>query len=340
MDIEYRALGRVDAPMLMNAGQDVFDHASRADSVEAFLSDPRHHIVAAILADRIVGFVSAVNYVHPDKSPELWINEVAVAPEHRRRGVGRRMMTTMLDVGRRLGCSNAWVLTDDANAAAVALYRAAGGILASVPALMFEFDLTSGMPSDPVTRTEAARLTMATSDAEAWEQRLAHAWASIERCEPDAFVAQIEALAAELPPESAIGYFERASAQDSTGHPDRAVPLYRAALRAGLGGLRRRRATIQLASSLRNLGDAGEAASLLERELDAPSDELDDAVRAFLALALADLGREREAVALSLGALSGYLPRYNRSLRNYATALGGSPRDPSRAGEPEQGSAE
>jgi hypothetical protein len=154
-----------------------------------------------------------------------------------------------------------------------------------------------------------------------WENRLATLWNAIERYEPQAFIAQIESLAAELPSGSAIGLFERGSAQDSTGHPDLAVPLYRAALTAGLSGLRRRRAMIQLASSLRNLGNPAEAADLLFAELRGPSDELDGAVRAFLALALVDLGRGREAVGLSLSALSEYLPRYNRSLARYASEL-------------------
>jgi hypothetical protein len=63
----------------------------------------------------------------------------------------------------------------------------------------------------------------------------------------------------------------------------------------------------------------------LVAEIDAMSDELDGAVRAFLALALADLGREREALAQSLTALSHYLPRYNRSLVRYALELAGNP---------------
>ena len=161
---------------------------------------------------------------------------------------------------------------------------------------------------------------MSNTDA-SWESRLAVLWRAIDRCEPQVFVEQIDLLVAELPSASAIGLFERGSAQDSTGHPDLAVPLYRAALKAGLSGSRRRRATIQLASSLRNLGNASEAADLLFAELDAPSDELDGAVRAFLALALVDLGREREAVAHGLIALSKYLPRYNRSLARYASEI-------------------
>ena len=131
----------------------------------------------------------------------------------------------------------------------------------------------------------------------------------------------MDVLVAELPAASAVGLFERASAQDSTGHPDSAVPLYEAALEAGLAGSWRRRAIIQMASSLRNLGHPEQAVDLLTAELHASSDELDGAVRAFLALALVDLGREREAVAVSLTALSHYLPRYNRSLARYAQDL-------------------
>ena len=160
-----------------------------------------------------------------------------------------------------------------------------------------------------------------------WESRLASLWNAIDGYGPDAFVAQVDLLSAELPLESAIGFFECASARDSAGHPDLAVPLYRAALEAGLTGPRRRRATIQLASSLRNLGDAAESADLLFAELHAPADELDGAVRAFLALALVDLGREREAVAVSLFALSKYLPRYNRSLARYAGEIAAATRD-------------
>jgi tetratricopeptide (TPR) repeat protein len=156
---------------------------------------------------------------------------------------------------------------------------------------------------------------------DAWEKRIADLWMAIDDYDADDFVAQVDALVAELPFGSAIGLFERGAAQDSTGHPDRAIALYRAALDAGLTGQRRRRATIQMASSLRNLGNAAEAVTLLTAELRTTSDDLDGAVGAFLALALVDVEREREAVAASLTALSRYLPRYNRSLARYARQL-------------------
>jgi tetratricopeptide (TPR) repeat protein len=158
-----------------------------------------------------------------------------------------------------------------------------------------------------------------------WEQRMAEAWTSIDQRSEEEFLALVASLAAELPGDSAIAIFERAAAQDSTGHSDVAVPLYRQALELGLTGERRRRAVIQLASSLRNLGRPEESVALLTAELDAGSDHLDDAVRAFLALALVDTGREREAVSLALTALAPHLPRYQRSLGNYASVLVSAP---------------
>jgi hypothetical protein len=80
---------------------------------------------------------------------------------------------------------------------------------------------------------------------------------------------------------------------------------------------------IQLASSLRNVGRADESVALLRAERDNASDDLDDAVEAFLALSLVDTRREREAVAVALAALARHLPRYQRSLASYARDLSG-----------------
>lgn len=155
----------------------------------------------------------------------------------------------------------------------------------------------------------------------AWEKRVAEAWASIDEHVEADFRALIDGLVAELPEGSAVGLFERGAALDSTGHCDKAVPLYQEALDQGLTGERRRRAVIQMSSSLRNLGRPEESVKLLSEEMGAGSDHLDDAVRGFLALALVDVGREREAVSLALRALAPHLPRYQRSLANYGRLL-------------------
>ena len=158
-----------------------------------------------------------------------------------------------------------------------------------------------------------------------WEQRLSDLWASFDELGEQAFLDKMELLVAELPADSAVAAFERAGSFDSTGHSDLAVPLYRRALELGLQGQRRRQAVIQMASSLRNLGQASESVALLMAERERASDDLDDAVSATLALALVDVGREREAVSVAVMALSHHMTRYRRSMANYARLLSNRP---------------
>ena len=111
---------------------------------------------------------------------------------------------------------------------------------------------------------------------------------------------------------------------DSTDHSDQAVVLYQEALELGLAGMRRRRAVIQMSSSLRNIGRVTESVELLtaeEQNHDPDAAMLADALSAFLALCLADVGREREAVSVALRTLAPHLPRYQRSVANYAQLL-------------------
>jgi tetratricopeptide (TPR) repeat protein len=151
------------------------------------------------------------------------------------------------------------------------------------------------------------------------EDRLAALWDVLEDLPEAEFHRRMDEVCADLPP--AVSAFERGAAQDSTGHSDRAVPLYQEALRLGLTGERRRRAVIQMASSLRNLGRPEESVAVLTEERERASDHLDDAVAGFLALALADVGRERDGLRAALEALAPHLPRYQRSLANYARLL-------------------
>jgi Tetratrico peptide repeat len=83
-----------------------------------------------------------------------------------------------------------------------------------------------------------------------WEQRVSELWDSLDEHGEDEFLARMEELIAELPENSARAAFERASAFDSTGHADKAVPLYRQALELGLEPPLRRRALIQPAMKI------------------------------------------------------------------------------------------
>jgi GNAT superfamily N-acetyltransferase len=139
-----KVLRAKDEAVLGTTGPDVFDYALDPRAIREFLIDPRHHLVVAVDDGMVIGFASAVHYVHPDKPwPELWINEVGVASTHRGRGVGRAILQSLLNLGRELGCAEAWVLTERGNNAAMRLYSGSGGIEAPTDQVMFTFRLTS-----------------------------------------------------------------------------------------------------------------------------------------------------------------------------------------------------
>jgi ribosomal protein S18 acetylase RimI-like enzyme len=125
----------------MNAADGVFDNPVDEKYASEFLADPRHHIVVAVSEGAVIGFASAVHYIHPDKPTELWINEVGVAPAHQGKGIGKAIMNELLSLGKKLGCVNAWVLTDRNNEAANKLYKSTGGQIADGDTVMYEFEV-------------------------------------------------------------------------------------------------------------------------------------------------------------------------------------------------------
>jgi aminoglycoside 6'-N-acetyltransferase I len=132
-----------DRALLDNVAPGVFDNAVDRGLVTEFLGDERHHLAVAIDDGRVVGFTSGVHYVHPDKPAELWINEVGVTPSHQGRGIGKAVVRALLQEARRLGCREAWVLTDQANHAAKRLYASIGGQEAPPGQVMFTFFLNT-----------------------------------------------------------------------------------------------------------------------------------------------------------------------------------------------------
>ncbi len=122
-----KVLNKTDISLLMNVADDVFDNPVNEKLVSEFLNDPRHHIVVAVIDNQVIGFASAVHYIHPDKQTELWINEVGVAEEHQNKCIAKAMMKELFQLGKSLGCKVAWVLTESDNLPANKLYQSVGG---------------------------------------------------------------------------------------------------------------------------------------------------------------------------------------------------------------------
>ena len=112
----------------VEAAAPLFDNPPVRAATNAFLEDPRHHLLVALDdGGRTVGFISGVEMTHPDKGTEMFLYELAVAEDSRRQGVGLALSAGLADLARSRGCYGMWVGVDTDNAAAHATYRAAGG---------------------------------------------------------------------------------------------------------------------------------------------------------------------------------------------------------------------
>jgi aminoglycoside 6'-N-acetyltransferase I len=130
MSLEIRLLGPPDEAVLDRVASGVFDRGIQPWLRDEFLADRHHHLCVAVDDGVVVGMITALDYVNPDKPRQLWINEVGVAPSHRRRGIARAMLDAMLAHARDLGCTEAWLATEHENTAANALYRSVGSVAA------------------------------------------------------------------------------------------------------------------------------------------------------------------------------------------------------------------
>ena len=130
-----------NAALLENVDPDVFDYAIKPDQLQAFLDDPRHVLCVAIDGQLVIGMASAFEYFHPDKNPQLFINEVGVAASYRRQGIGRRLVNALIAEAKRRGCDYAWLGTDADNTAGQACFGSVPGSEDPQAFLLYEWAL-------------------------------------------------------------------------------------------------------------------------------------------------------------------------------------------------------
>jgi ribosomal protein S18 acetylase RimI-like enzyme len=107
------------------AAADLFDDVPTEAWTTAFLAREGHHLLLAYEGDRAVGFVSGVETIHPDKGIELFVYELGVDEDHRRRGIAHALLDRLEALAAQQGCRGLWVATEPDNVAALATYRAA-----------------------------------------------------------------------------------------------------------------------------------------------------------------------------------------------------------------------
>jgi ribosomal protein S18 acetylase RimI-like enzyme len=123
---EIVLLGAEDAAVLADVAPGLFDHPVTPEGAAAFLRAPGHLIAVARAGGTVVAFASGTILRHPDKAPQLFVNEVATAEPWRRWGLARACVLRLTRAAARQGARGGWVATEGDNAPARALYRSLG----------------------------------------------------------------------------------------------------------------------------------------------------------------------------------------------------------------------
>lgn len=124
--LAFKRLASADAHLLETVADDIFDHDINAAYAAGFLADPRNILIVALDGQRVIGQIVAIVHQHLDAPPDLFIENLGVAEEWRRRGVARRLLACAFEAGAQHGAVAAWVATELDNDAANGLYANTG----------------------------------------------------------------------------------------------------------------------------------------------------------------------------------------------------------------------
>lgn len=101
MGVSIVKIDASNAGLLERVAADVFDGPLEPGRLGVFLGDGQHILIVAMEEDGlVVGQASGAEYLHPDKPPQFFFNEVGVSPDWTSRGIGRRLSAAIIDEAR------------------------------------------------------------------------------------------------------------------------------------------------------------------------------------------------------------------------------------------------
>ena len=99
-----------------------------ADAATALLASDEDHLLVAFEGDEPVGFLLAHELLRRDGAGRtFFVYEVGARDDRRRQGIGRSLLEEAFALARKRGASRAFVMTNESNEPAMALYRSLGG---------------------------------------------------------------------------------------------------------------------------------------------------------------------------------------------------------------------
>lgn len=119
-ELARQAVAEINLPTSHHAG---LDDAGLTD----FLADPDHYLLLAAEEKRVVGSLYGYALRHPYRRElQFFLYGIDVRPDAWGRGIGTALAKRFLAEARREAAFEVWVITNDANKAAMALFRGCG----------------------------------------------------------------------------------------------------------------------------------------------------------------------------------------------------------------------
>ncbi|MGN0132421.1 MAG: ribosomal protein S18-alanine N-acetyltransferase [Lachnospiraceae bacterium] len=119
--VQIDKLTAADLEQVSRMEQECFSMPWSEKSFEEILDNPKAVYVVAREDEQVIGYCGA--YLILDEAD---INQVAVAPAHREKGVGRMMMTALMERLKQAGAESVTLEVRKSNIPAIALYEGLG----------------------------------------------------------------------------------------------------------------------------------------------------------------------------------------------------------------------
>lgn len=119
--VQIDKLTAADLEQVSRMEQECFSMPWSEKSFEEILDNPKAVYVVAREDEQVIGYCGA--YLILDEAD---INQVAVAPAHREKGVGRMMLTALMERLKQAGAESVTLEVRKSNIPAIALYEGLG----------------------------------------------------------------------------------------------------------------------------------------------------------------------------------------------------------------------
>lgn len=120
-NMKIELLSKKDAPCVAKIEQECFSTPFKESDVLEYLDNPIWHFFVAKNEEKVLGYISFTKILD-----EIQIVNVATSQEYRKIGVGKALISALLDFAKKNEATKLFLEVRESNIAAISLYRGFG----------------------------------------------------------------------------------------------------------------------------------------------------------------------------------------------------------------------